>query len=307
MNVLVIGGSRFTGPKLINRLITGGHQVTVFNRGNHNTPAMDGVKSITGDRNDESKIKEVFSSHSFDIVVDTCAYKPNDIDPLLRANCSPEQYVCYSTGGVYSDPGVVPFNETDERGENHFWNSYGVNKARLENRLFQVHNEIGFPTTVLRFPYIYGPNNHLYREASLIDRIRDNRVVPIPSDGQTLLQFIYVDDVARAIESIVEAKAEKTVGEAYNIGEPQFYTYEKVVKMVADVVGTEVQTVAFEPPETAPKVFEVIPFGNSHMSMDVSKWLEFADWECITFREGLTKTLDWYDEEEINYNHKYDI
>lgn len=307
MNVLVIGGSRFTGPKVINRLITGGHQVTVFNRGNHNTLDTDNVKSIIGNRNNESEIKELFGSHSFDIIIDTCAYEPNDIEPLLRANCSPEQYICYSTGGVYSDPGVVPFNETDGRGENHFWNSYGVNKAKLENRLFQIHNEIGFPTTVLRFPYIYGPNNHLYRETALIDRIRNDRAVPIPSNGQTLLQFAYVDDVARAIESIVEAKAEKTVGEAYNVGEPRFYTYERVVRTVADVVGTEVQMIPFEPPETAPKVFELIPFGSSHMSMDVSKWLEFADWEYITFREGLIKTLEWYDEEEINYDDEYAI
>jgi len=307
VDVLVIGGSRFTGPKLVDLLVAGGHTVTVFNRGNHETPTTADVRSIVGDRREESAVTNLFETHSFDVVVDTCAHEPADIEPLLRANCSPEQYICYSTCGVYSDPGVLPFKETDERGENHFWGSYGANRATLEDRLFQLYDETGFPATVFRFPYIYGPNNHLYRETALIDRIRDDRPVPVPSDGQALLQFVYADDVARAVESIVEAKAQKTVGEAYNVGEPRSYTYEKVVNTVADVVGVEAQTIPFDPPETAPEVFELIPFGSCHMSMDPSKWLEFADWEFTSLRDGLTRTLEWYDREEIDYDDGYAI
>lgn len=305
MNVLIIGGSRFTGPAVIERLAAAGHQLTVFNRGNHEISTEVPINHIIGDRHNEEALASIFETHSFDAIVDTCAHRPDDVEPLIQGNCSPEQYICYSTAGVYSDDSVVPFRETDERGENQFWGEYGASKAMLENRLFRATDEVNFPATILRFPYIYGPKNHLYREAELFDRIRDGNPIPIPSDGQTLLQFVYVTDVASAVETVIEDNSRNPVGEAYNVAEPRAYTYRRLVNIIGSLTNTEIETIQFEPPDTAKAVFNLIPFGSRHLQADVSKWMKFTDHDFTTLRDGLTRTLEWYETEMQVYDDEY--
>lgn len=305
MDILLIGGTRFTGPKLVDRLASAGHRVTVFNRGNRELVTDHDITFVVGDRHEETDVRELFATRSFGAIVDTCAHEPADVEPLLQADCDPERYVCYSTAGVYSETGIVPSRETDDRGENPFWGAYGADKAALEDRLFRAHEETGFPATVFRFPYIYGPGNHLYREAALFDQVRTDGPVPVPSDGQTLLQFIYVSDVARAVADVIKNRSKWPVGEAFNVGEPRSYTYGKVVDIVAAVTDSETQTVSFKAPETATAVFELVPFGSRHLSTDVSKWLQFADWEFTSLRDGLAESLAWYDQTAPDYDEEY--
>jgi len=305
VNVLIIGGSRFTGPIVIDQLAEAGHHLTVFNRGNHKIPSAPEVEHITGDRHDEAALESVFETRSFDAIVDTCAHKPEDVESLIQSGCSPDQYVCYSTAGVYSDHSTVPFREADNRGNSPFWGEYGQSKAKLENRLFRAANDDAFPATILRFPYIYGPGNHLYRETSLFDRIKSGQPVPIPADGQTLLQFTFIKDVARAIRTVLQNNASKTSGEVYNVAEPRAYTYTRLVEMVESLIGTDAQTVKFDPPRTATAVFDLIPFGSRHLYMDVSKWMQFADWEFTTLQDGLAETLDWHETTSPEYDDDY--
>lgn len=305
MHVLIIGGSRFTGPAVIERLAAADHQITVFNRGNHNIPTEVPINHVVGDRHNDEALLSSIETHSFDVIVDTCAYEPADVEPLIQSDCSPDHYICYSTAGVYSDDGVIPFRETDKRGENQFWGEYGASKATLENRLFRATNEVDFPATVLRFPYIYGPRNHLYRETELFDRIRDGEPVPIPSDGQALLQFVYVTDVAKAVEAVIESGSRDPVGEAYNVAEPHAYTYQRLVEIIGNMTDSNIETVQFEPPNTATAVFNLIPFGSRHLQMDISKWMNFANYNFKTLQEGLTRTFEWYETETRDYDDEY--
>ncbi|MER6921283.1 NAD-dependent epimerase/dehydratase family protein, partial [Streptomyces spiralis] len=52
--VCVIGGSRYFGKLLVQRLLATGHQVTVINRGS--TPAPAGAEHLVVDRNDEAAL-----------------------------------------------------------------------------------------------------------------------------------------------------------------------------------------------------------------------------------------------------------
>jgi nucleoside-diphosphate-sugar epimerase len=310
MDILIIGGSRFTGPAVIDQLTTdqlttAGHHLTVFNRGNHTNPTAADTEHIVGDRHDEATLKSLFKTQSFDAVVDTCAYEPEDVESLIRAGCSPNRYVCYSTAGVYSNHSRVPFRETDHRGESQFWGKYGASKASLENRLFRAAAQSELPATVLRFPYIYGPGNHLYRETALFDRVQSNRPVPIPADGQTLLQFVFVDDVARAVKTVIEADSHELVGEAFNVAEPRSYTYTRLVEIVETLTESDTQTIRFVPPDNATEVFDLIPFGSRHLQMDVSKWVQFVDWEFTPLQDGLAATLDWYETATPLYDDDY--
>src|SRR6187402_981961 len=72
--ICVIGGSRYFGTLLVERLHEEGHQVTVINRGAVSPPA--GVEHLVADRNDETAVKAALGDRTFDVVVDQVCYTP---------------------------------------------------------------------------------------------------------------------------------------------------------------------------------------------------------------------------------------
>ena len=51
MRILVIGGSRFIGPRVVKRLHQQNHEIAVFNRGKTPVDFPDNILPIRGDRN----------------------------------------------------------------------------------------------------------------------------------------------------------------------------------------------------------------------------------------------------------------
>lgn len=110
--VCVIGGSRYFGRLLVERLHTAGHQVTVINRGSTSPPA--GVEHLVVDRNDESALTTALGSRTFDVVVDQVCYTPVQAAIATRAFARrTRRYVMTSTIEVYDPataalPAVLP-------------------------------------------------------------------------------------------------------------------------------------------------------------------------------------------------------
>ena len=77
MNVLVIGGTRFFGIHMVNKLLENGHQVTIATRGNTVVKFNNSVDKIIFDRNNDESIKKTFLGKKYDIVIDKIA--PNII------------------------------------------------------------------------------------------------------------------------------------------------------------------------------------------------------------------------------------
>ncbi|MET8081887.1 NAD-dependent epimerase/dehydratase family protein [Streptomyces sp. NPDC005303] len=100
--ICVIGGSRYFGKLLVQRLQAAGHQVTVINRGS--TPSPPGVAHLVADRDDEAALIAALGSRTFDVVVDQVCYTPVQAAIAARAFSSrTRRYVMTSTIEVY-DP-----------------------------------------------------------------------------------------------------------------------------------------------------------------------------------------------------------
>ncbi|MFG3013729.1 NAD-dependent epimerase/dehydratase family protein [Streptomyces cinerochromogenes] len=103
--ICVIGGSRYFGKLLVQRLQAAGHQVTVINRGSAPPPA--GVEHLVADRNDEAALTAALGSHTFDVVVDQVCYTPVQAAIAVRAFAGrTRRYVMTSTIEVY-DPATA--------------------------------------------------------------------------------------------------------------------------------------------------------------------------------------------------------
>ncbi|MEU6863497.1 NAD-dependent epimerase/dehydratase family protein [Streptomyces sp. NPDC046876] len=103
--ICVIGGSRYFGKLLVERLLGAGHQVTVINRGSTSPPA--GAEHLVVDRDDEAALVAALGARTFDVVVDQVCYTPVQAAIAARAFAGrTRRYVMTSTIEVY-DPATA--------------------------------------------------------------------------------------------------------------------------------------------------------------------------------------------------------
>lgn len=78
-NVLVIGGTRFFGKRLVEGLLDAGHAVTIATRGFTGDPFGERVRRLRVDRRDASAMARAFEGEAaFDLVYDQMCYSPRD-------------------------------------------------------------------------------------------------------------------------------------------------------------------------------------------------------------------------------------
>ncbi|MCC3763477.1 NAD-dependent epimerase/dehydratase family protein [Glycomyces sp. TRM65418] len=75
-DICVIGGTRFFGKFLVDRLIHDGHDVTVLTRGRTPDPFGDAVRRIVADATDADSLAAAVASERFDAVVHQMCYDP---------------------------------------------------------------------------------------------------------------------------------------------------------------------------------------------------------------------------------------
>ncbi|MGI5489829.1 NAD-dependent epimerase/dehydratase family protein [Microtetraspora malaysiensis] len=103
--ICVIGGSRYVGKLLVERLQAAGHQVTVINRGS--AQPLAGIEHLVVDRNDEAALIATLGTRTFDVVVDQVCYTPVQAAIAARAfSDRTRRYIMTSTIEVY-DPATA--------------------------------------------------------------------------------------------------------------------------------------------------------------------------------------------------------
>lgn len=222
MEILIIGGSRFVGPLLIEKLLSKNHRITVFNRGTHNI----GSKSITkiaGDRNDGFEIDD-----EFDVVVDMCAYNGKHTSAAI-GQLKFDFFVHMGTGAAYKKTKKFPLTEESPLGDWPVWGDY--NKGKVECEKVLASSNVRYAT--VRPVYILGPNNYCDREHFIYSRIKTGSEILIPGNGNAEVQFVFAKDVAESIALIIEKKA---VG-AFNCACSESITLNGLVEEMGRIVG----------------------------------------------------------------------
>ncbi len=149
MKILVMGGTRFVGKSLVQKLISHNHEVDIFTRGN--IPNPKGSTSIKGDRNDLEgllKLKNI----KYDIIFDISGRELSQTKILIEnIKHNFDRYVYVSSAGVYKNCQELPIDENDpiDKDSRH--------KGKYETEKWLIDNKI--PFTSFRPTYIYGPGN----------------------------------------------------------------------------------------------------------------------------------------------------
>jgi nucleoside-diphosphate-sugar epimerase len=243
MDVLVLGGSRFIGLRLVQLLHREGHSVTVLNRGTTPTQLPEGVATIRADRESPSEVAAALRGKTFDAAFDTSAYVPEVLRPAVEAlDGNVGSYVFCSTTAVYQRSHRYPIRPDFPLERSPDASGYQKGKVACEDILREAHARSGFPATMLRPPAVYGPQNALpEREFSYFARALQRRTIIIPGEASGLLQFAHVDDLAAAF--LAAASTDKGVGNGYTVCSEYAISIDYWIRTVGRVAGTPVDVV----------------------------------------------------------------
>ncbi len=100
-NVLVIGGTRFTGLQLVKELLARGNQVTIATRGNTKDPFGERINRIKLDLDKPDTVKLALEGKYYDVVFHNLAYCSNYVKEILDCvHC--KKYIQLSSVMVYA-------------------------------------------------------------------------------------------------------------------------------------------------------------------------------------------------------------
>lgn len=271
MRILIIGGTRFIGVYLTKMLLENGHNVVLFNRGNH--PAPEQVEQITGDRTEITQLKEKLSKENFDVVFDNNGRELTDTQPLAEIFLDRvEHFVYMSSAGVYLKSDQMPHIEGDAV------DPKSRHKGKHQTEAFLMQTKL--PFTSIRPTYIYGPSNYNELESWFFDRIVRDRPIPIPGNGMHITQFGHVKDLAKAMCQVVGNQ--KAVREIYNVSGDRFVTFDGLARACAVAVGKspeDLKIVHYDPKKFDFGKRKAFPMRVQHFFASVNKAMTQLNWQ----------------------------
>jgi len=112
MNVLILGGTKYFGKRLVGELLGAGHGVTIATRGKNPDQFGNNVRRQQLDREDKNSLQKLASSGKWDLVYDQICYSPNEAAAACECfDGRVGRYVHTSTGSVYT--GIGERSEAD--------------------------------------------------------------------------------------------------------------------------------------------------------------------------------------------------
>jgi 2'-hydroxyisoflavone reductase len=207
--LLVLGGTTFLGPALVDEALIAGHEVTLFNRGRTHAEWFPHLEKLRGLRDSSRQQQDLTSleGRKWDGVVDVW---PSDPDIVASSaeffRDRTNHYIYVSSCSAYEKKPAAPpahVREAEDWPTCAFdpaaegWRKYAVGKAESERRVLRVFGE---RSTIIRPGVIKGYRDPLpWAEDLWFHEVRVQRGGSLiaPGTGEDTFQLIDVRDVAR--------------------------------------------------------------------------------------------------------------
>lgn len=330
-NLLITGGAGFIGSHLVQLLVEKYKAYKIINldcltyAGN-----LENLKSVEGASNyyfekvnllDVAELERVFDEHNITDVIHLAAESHVDrsiSDPLAFVNTNVigtvnllnvakskwtdlDKHLFYhvSTDEVYGSLGDGGFftEETPYDPQS----PYSASKAASDHFVRAYRNTYGLRTVITNCSNNYGPNQFPEKLIPLcIHNIRNNKPLPVYGKGENIRDWLYVVDHARAIDLVFH---QGIVGETYNIGGFNEWKNIDIVKLLCKKMDEKLgRSIG-----TSEKLITYVKDRAGHdlrYAIDANKIKNELGWEpSLQFEEGISKTIDWYLENETWLNN----
>lgn len=285
--VLITGGTVFVSRYIAEYYVKKHYDVYVLNR--NSKKQSKGVKLIQADRHNLGNLLRDFH---FDVVIDT-AYTSDDVEKLLAALDSYEDYILISSSAVYPENLSQPFKEDSPVGLNNYWGKYGIDKIEAETALLKRNPN----AYILRPPYLYGQMNNVYREAFVFECALADRKFYLPKDGEMKLQFFHIHDLCRFIDILLNQKPAQHI---FNVGNKDTISIREWVALCYHVVGKQT---AYEYVYGDIEQRNYFCFYDYEYYLDVSEQYKLMH-DVKPISVGLREAFDWYKGNAEKVNRK---
>jgi UDP-glucose 4-epimerase len=307
--VLITGGAGLVGSHIADQLVAEQPAEIViydnFVRGrkeNLNWAIANGpVRIIEGDLRDRELLGEAMQGidlvfHQAAIRITQCAQEPRlALDVLVNGTynvleaaveAKVKRLVAASSASVYGQAVHFPTEESHHPYANR--TIYGAAKTFNEGLLRSFNDMFGLDYVALRYFNIYGPRMDVYGVYTEVlirwmERIEAGEAPLIFGDGKQTMDFVYIDDVARA--NILAAKSSAS-DMVFNVASGEETSLAELASRLAHAMGMN------EGPEFGPerKVNAV-----ARRLADTSKAREHLGFEAsVSLDDGLRSLVDWW-------------
>ena len=283
--ILVTGGTGFVGKVLVEKLLKK-YEVRIFAR---KKAEIEGAEIFVGSFLDEGDVKK--SLENIDIVVHLAAMILGDEKEIYSFNVK-------STGNLINSSingKIKKFIFLSS--ENVMWknqSSYGESKKKCEDMVKGFSN-----TLILRSTAIYGKGSDIIL-GKVINKVKKNKVILMPGSGKSLMQPIYVEDVADYIINGIkyDIKGTYTIAGSSKITFDDFIdTASGILKVkrikihipqwiifpIAAIIGKMFKNPAIKPSQ--------IKNLNTSRTYNINKAVKDIKHVPLSLEEGLKKTL----------------
>jgi UDP-glucose 4-epimerase len=300
--VFVAGGAGFIGLHVVNQLLERDWKVRIFDnmwrgdRDKANELAKTGnVEVIDQDIRSGAAVAAAMkgASHVIHLAADSInksvadSYSSVDINVVgshnvfaTAAEQGIERVVYASSASVYGDPEKLPMHEDDRLNP---LTPYCIGKRTGEDLLRYYERKAGLSWIALRFFNVYGPGQKTtaYYTSVInhfVNRLRKGEAPIIDGAGEQSMDFIHVEDIARAV--VLATESEKA-NAAINVGTGIDTSVAQLARILIDAIGADVE------PQFNPRDVLV-----SRRAADITRAKEMIGFEySIPVGEGMTDLI----------------
>ncbi|MBE9020073.1 SDR family NAD(P)-dependent oxidoreductase [Chroococcidiopsidales cyanobacterium LEGE 13417] len=312
--VLITGGAGLVGSHIADLLVKEEVSEIIvldnFTRGQRQNLAQAQERGhlviVEGDIRDRQLLADIMQGvdivfHQAAIRITQCAQEPrlamevladgtfNVLEAAVSAGV--KKVVAASSASIYGMAEAFPTTEA-----HHPYNNrtiYGAAKTFNEGLLRSFYDMYGLDYVALRYFNVYGPRMDIYGVYTEVlirwmERISAGQPPLIFGDGKQTMDFVYIEDIARA--NILAAKADVT-DEVFNIASGVESSLNDLAYSLARVMGSDLQ------PEYGAER-KVNPV--QRRLADVSKARDLLGFEAqISLEQGLCQLVKWWREQKL--------
>lgn len=312
--VLITGGAGLVGSHIADLLLQEGVAEIIvldnFTRGQRSNLAKAQTQGplviVEGDIRDRQLLADIMQGvdvvfHQAAIRITQCAEEPrlalevladgtfNVLEAAVKAKV--KKVVAASSASIYGMAEEFPTTES-----HHPYNNrtlYGAAKTFNEGLLRSFYDMYGLDYVALRYFNVYGPRMDIYGVYTEVlirwmERIAAGQAPLIFGDGKQTMDFVYIEDIARA--NILAAKADVT-DEVFNIASGVESSLNDLADALAKVMGSDLK-----PEYRSERKVNAV----QRRLADVSKAKKLLGFEAqVSLEEGLRRLVNWWREQKF--------